>query len=171
MACKYHKVAAARARLARQTQVHPATLRAIASNDSAVQEPDNDNGNSNDNNDDDNFDCRFTGGVHCLLPDPDSDSEFEMDWELDSESDSGESVVELEGKELKSSLAQLRDEVTLLAEPTPYQKVAGPKTSKNWKKAERSQGLGYGGHSKRMQECRLHDARAQEDFCEYAKTR
>ncbi|KAG2351991.1 hypothetical protein BDR07DRAFT_1384993 [Suillus spraguei] len=105
MARKYHKVAAARARLTRQTQVYPATLRAIA-----------------------------------------SDDKFEMDWESDSESDSGESVVELEGKELESSLAQLRDEVTLLAEPTPYQKVAGPKTSKNWKKAERSRGLGYDGH-------------------------
>ncbi|KAG1740918.1 hypothetical protein EDB19DRAFT_1908237 [Suillus lakei] len=101
--------------------------------------------------DDDNFDCGFTGGVHCSLPEPDSDSEFEMDWE--SESDSGESIVELEGEELESSLAQLRDKVTSLAEPTPYQKVAGPNMSENWKKAERSRGLGYDGHSKHTQEC------------------
>jgi hypothetical protein len=157
MARKYHKLAAARARLARQIQVNPAT----------VQEPDNNNDNGDDNNN--NFDCGFTGGVHCSLPDPDSDSEFEIDW--DSESDSRESVVELAGEELESSLAQLRDEVTSLAEPTPYQKVAGPKTGENWKKAERSRGLGYDGHSKRTQERRLHDARAQEDFREYAKTR
>jgi hypothetical protein len=154
MVRKYHKLAAARARLARQTQVNPATVRA---NDSTVWEPDNDNGNGDDN-DDDNFNCGFTGGVHCSLPEPDSDSEFEMDWE--SESDSGESIVELEGEELESSLAQLRDEVASLVEPTPYQKVAGPKTSENWKKAERSRGLGYDGHSKRTQERRLHDARA-----------
>ncbi|KAG1779490.1 hypothetical protein EV702DRAFT_1195449 [Suillus placidus] len=155
---KYHKVAAACARLAQQTQVYCTT----------VQEPDNGNdtsnnngnGNGDDNNDNDNFDCGFTGGVHCLLPDPDSDSE----------SDSGESVIELEGEELKSSLAELRDEVNSLAEPTPYQKVAGPKMSKNWKKAKRSRGLGYDGHSKRTRERRLHDARAREDFCEYAKT-
>ncbi|KAG1809073.1 uncharacterized protein BJ212DRAFT_1302655 [Suillus subaureus] len=134
MVCKYHKLAAACMRLAQQTQVNPATVRA---NDSTVQEPNNDNGNGNgDDDDNDNFDCGFTGGVHCLLPELDSDSEFEMDWE--SESDSGESVVELEGEELESSLAQLRDKVTSLAEPTPYQKVAGPKMSKNWKKAERS---------------------------------
>jgi hypothetical protein len=101
-----------------------------------VQEPNNDNDNIDNN--DNNFDCRFTGGVHCLLPDTNSNSEFEMDCDLDSESESGESVVELEGKELESSLAQLRDEVTLLAKPTPYQKVTGPKTSKTWKKAERS---------------------------------
>ncbi|KAG2151185.1 uncharacterized protein EDB93DRAFT_1249375 [Suillus bovinus] len=123
-------------------------------NPATVREPDNNNDNGDD--DDNNFDCGFTGGVHCLLPDPDSDSEFEIDW--DSESDSGESVVELAGEELESSLAQLRDEVTSLAEPTPYQKVAGPKTGENWKKAERSRGLGYDGHSKRTQECRLHDA-------------
>ncbi|KAG1822415.1 uncharacterized protein BJ212DRAFT_1476846 [Suillus subaureus] len=61
MARKYHKVAAARARLARQTQVYAATVRVIASDDSTVQEPDNDNGNSDDNNDDDNFDCGFIG--------------------------------------------------------------------------------------------------------------
>jgi hypothetical protein len=154
MVRKYHKLAAARARLARQTQVNPATVRA---NDSTVWEPDNDNGNGDDNNNN-NFDCGFTGGVHCSLPEPDSDSEFEMDWE--SESDSGESIVELEGEELESSLAQLRDKVASLVEPTPYQKVAGPKMSENWKKAERSRGLGYDGHSKRTQERRLHDAHA-----------
>ncbi|KAG2123196.1 hypothetical protein BD769DRAFT_1389338 [Suillus cothurnatus] len=142
MARKYRKVAAAHARLARQTQVYTATVRAIASNDSTVQEPNNNNDNIN--NDDDNFDCGFTGGVHCLLPDTNSNSEFEMDCDLDSESESGESVVELEGKEHESSLAQLRDEVTLLAKPTPYQK--------------------------RTQEHRLHEAWAREDFCEYVKT-
>ncbi|KIK37980.1 hypothetical protein CY34DRAFT_25812 [Suillus luteus UH-Slu-Lm8-n1] len=36
-----------------------------------------------------------------------------MDWKSDSESNSGESIVELEGKELESSLAQLRNETSI----------------------------------------------------------
>jgi hypothetical protein len=80
MARKYRKVAAAHARLAQQTQVYTATVRAIASNDSTVQEPNNDNDNID--NDDNNFNCGFTGGVHCLLPDTNSNSEFEMDCDL-----------------------------------------------------------------------------------------
>jgi hypothetical protein len=163
---RYRKEAAARARLARQAyRAYTVEVTTVMADDSV---PDDDNLNCNGAS----FECGYIGGVHYSLPDSDSDSEFggsDIDW--DSESESGESVVELEGDELDISLAQMRDEIEALAELTSYQEVAGPKTMKNWQKVEKNRALGYNGHSKRTRERRLHDARAREDFREYAKTR
>jgi hypothetical protein len=107
----------------------------------------------------------WTGSVNNhLTSSDDSGSDF-IDTEWESESSENE-VNELEGVALVESLQkEIENERNLLKQAadleTPYEKINNANlTTKDWKKAEEHQGLGYNGLASRTQ--RKHQQEARE---------
>src|SRR6266487_208167 len=95
--------------------------------------------------------CSWDGGINYTESNT-SDSDY---WSgLDSsESDSESDLEELEGKDLRLSLeAELKRELELLNQPSPYEEIRRTISCKEWKRAESNRSLGYNGHSKRTKQ-------------------
>jgi len=111
-------------------------------------------------------DCKYTGGVDVSDV---SDSDYESS-EKGSDSDS---LSKLERDELEENLKRLQAEVEAeiaeLADRNAFEHIlkAG---STQWKKAEKTRGLGYNGQSKRTKEWRAQQARASAKVQQEAKS-
>ena len=105
-------------------------------------------------------DCGYMGGVDYYGFDSDDKFEPRSDrcW---SDSD-GESLAELEGEELESSLRELKVELDALAAPSKYDLIAAAKTGQEWKTAEKKRRFGYTGNSQCTKQCNVKAARERE---------
>ena len=112
-------------------------------------------------------DCGYTGGVdyHGF----DSDDEFEPGSDGCWSDSDGESLAELEGEELESSLRELKVELDALAAPSKYDLIAAAKTSQEWKMAEKKRGFGYTSNSQRTKQHNAKVAHEKEIACKIAK--
>ena len=112
-------------------------------------------------------DCGYTGGVdyHGF----DSDDEFEPGSDGCWSDSDGESLAELEGEELESSLRELKVELDALAAPSKYDLIAAAKTSQEWKMAEKKRGFGYTSNSQRTKQRNAKAAREKEIARKIAK--
>jgi hypothetical protein len=100
---------------------------------------------------DSDSDCGYVGGVNYYVFD--SDDEFEPGSDGCWSDSDGESLAELEGEELESSLCELKAELDALAAPSKYDLITAVKTSQEWKTAEKKRGFGYTGNSQRTKHC------------------
>ena len=122
----------------------------------------------------------WTGGVGYVPSDTDMETDdSDMDWKdthLDGEcagSDSedseegGEDLEDLEGQDLLDGLRNkwelLQQELEDLEKPTPYECILKKTTTKMWKQAEASQGLGYNGQSARRKREIAQEQREKEE--------
>jgi hypothetical protein len=103
--------------------------------------------------------CGYTGGVNYHDSDSDNEPGSGEVWSDDSD---GESLAEFEGEELESNLRELRAELDALAAPSKYDLIAGKKSSREWKKAEKKRGFGYTGNSQRTKQRHAKAAREGE---------
>ena len=84
----------------------------------------------------------------------DSDDKFEPRSDRCWSDSDGESLAELEGEELESSLRELKVELDALAAPSKYDLIAAAKTGQEWKTAEKKRRFGYTGNSQRTKHVR-----------------
>ncbi|KAG1888078.1 hypothetical protein F4604DRAFT_1674504 [Suillus subluteus] len=85
------------------------------------------------------FECRYEGGVNCILSGPDLHTAGTHAEPSNNErmSDTDESLEELEGTDLEENLKALRVDVKSSVK-SGYAKVAAPNTVEIWQKAEKN---------------------------------
>jgi hypothetical protein len=112
-------------------------------------------------------DCGYMGGVNYYG--------FNSDDKFGPRSDgcwsdsNGESLAELEGEELESSLQELKVELDALAAPSKFDLITAAKTSQEWKTAEKKRRFGYTGNSQRTKQRNVKVAREREIACKIAQ--
>ncbi|KAJ7266171.1 hypothetical protein C8J57DRAFT_1229568 [Mycena rebaudengoi] len=88
----------------------------------------------------DDSDCEYGGGVNECLP----ECSEEYCWTTDEEAASTSSDDNLSEFD-EDMMEELKKELVRLAEPTPYEAIGVPKSSKNWAAVEKRRDLGYNG--------------------------
>jgi hypothetical protein len=109
-------------------------------------------------------DCGYMGGINC----EDFDEEYDSDSSSDPWSDS--TADEYEGEALEENLQGIREELADLGPQSQYAQIMVQKSTKNWRKAEKSRALGYTGNSQRTQQRKDKAAREQAAFRKDAQT-